>query len=258
MSLEEIAQGKIKYDYAQALGPSSEPPIGQSAIAAARCSGHNGAMARVLLGVTGGIAAYKACELYACSCRRATTWCRSSRPAPSGSFAPRRSCARAARARGRSLSAPRARRPARRRAAHREHAREARARAGRRRADRGGARARGPVLVAPAMNTRMWAHPATRANVETLRARGVELVGPDEGELAEGEVGARADGRARGDRARGRGAARRRRHARREARARDRRRDARAGRRGAVRRQPLVGPDGRRASRRRLDGAGQR
>jgi phosphopantothenoylcysteine decarboxylase/phosphopantothenate--cysteine ligase len=48
---------------------------------------------------------------------------------------------------------------------------------------------RGPVLVAPAMNPRMWAHPATRANVETLVARGVELVGPDEGELAEGEWG---------------------------------------------------------------------
>jgi phosphopantothenoylcysteine decarboxylase/phosphopantothenate--cysteine ligase len=48
---------------------------------------------------------------------------------------------------------------------------------------------RGPVLVAPAMNPRMWAHPATRANVETLTARGVELVGPDEGETAEGEWG---------------------------------------------------------------------
>jgi phosphopantothenoylcysteine decarboxylase/phosphopantothenate--cysteine ligase len=48
---------------------------------------------------------------------------------------------------------------------------------------------RGPVLVAPAMNPRMWAAAATRANVETLRARGVELVGPDEGELAEGEWG---------------------------------------------------------------------
>ena len=47
----------------------------------------------------------------------------------------------------------------------------------------------GPVLVAPAMNTRMWLHPATQANVETLRARGVELVGPVEGELAEGEEG---------------------------------------------------------------------
>jgi phosphopantothenoylcysteine decarboxylase/phosphopantothenate--cysteine ligase len=48
---------------------------------------------------------------------------------------------------------------------------------------------RGPVLVAPAMNPRMWAHPATRANVETLRARGIELIGPDEGEMAEGEWG---------------------------------------------------------------------
>jgi phosphopantothenoylcysteine decarboxylase/phosphopantothenate--cysteine ligase len=48
---------------------------------------------------------------------------------------------------------------------------------------------RGPVLVAPAMNPRMWAHPATRANAEALRARGVVLVGPDEGETAEGELG---------------------------------------------------------------------
>ncbi len=48
---------------------------------------------------------------------------------------------------------------------------------------------RGPVLVAPAMNTRMWEHEATQANVATLRARGVELIGPDSGELAEGEVG---------------------------------------------------------------------
>jgi phosphopantothenoylcysteine decarboxylase/phosphopantothenate--cysteine ligase len=48
---------------------------------------------------------------------------------------------------------------------------------------------RGPILVAPAMNPRMWAHAATRANVETLRSRGVELVGPDEGEMAEGEWG---------------------------------------------------------------------
>jgi phosphopantothenoylcysteine decarboxylase / phosphopantothenate---cysteine ligase len=48
---------------------------------------------------------------------------------------------------------------------------------------------RGPVLVAPAMNPRMWAAAATRANVTTLVGRGVELVGPDEGELAEGEWG---------------------------------------------------------------------
>ena len=47
----------------------------------------------------------------------------------------------------------------------------------------------GPVLVAPAMNARMWEHPATQANVATLRERGVQIVGPAEGELAEGEEG---------------------------------------------------------------------
>ncbi len=48
---------------------------------------------------------------------------------------------------------------------------------------------RGPVVVAPAMNTAMWHHPATQANLETLLARGVAVVGPATGELAEGEVG---------------------------------------------------------------------
>jgi phosphopantothenoylcysteine decarboxylase/phosphopantothenate--cysteine ligase len=48
---------------------------------------------------------------------------------------------------------------------------------------------RGPILVAPAMNPRMWSHAATRANAEMLRSRGVVLVGPDEGETAEGELG---------------------------------------------------------------------
>jgi phosphopantothenoylcysteine decarboxylase/phosphopantothenate--cysteine ligase len=48
---------------------------------------------------------------------------------------------------------------------------------------------RGPLVVAPAMNDRMWSHPATQANVELLRARGVEFVGPAEGELAEGGSG---------------------------------------------------------------------
>src|SRR3954452_19182588 len=47
----------------------------------------------------------------------------------------------------------------------------------------------GPVVAAPAMNPRMWAHPATRENVETLRRRGIELVGPEQGDTAEGEVG---------------------------------------------------------------------
>src|SRR5687767_12670428 len=43
----------------------------------------------------------------------------------------------------------------------------------------------GPVLVAPAMNHRMWAHPATQRNLRTLLGRGVEVIGPEEGELAE-------------------------------------------------------------------------
>jgi len=47
----------------------------------------------------------------------------------------------------------------------------------------------GPVVVAPAMNTRMWEHPATQANLELLLSRGVDTVGPASGELAEGEVG---------------------------------------------------------------------
>jgi phosphopantothenoylcysteine decarboxylase / phosphopantothenate---cysteine ligase len=48
---------------------------------------------------------------------------------------------------------------------------------------------RGPILLAPAMNPRMWSHPATKANVRVLVERGVRLVGPDEGETAEGEWG---------------------------------------------------------------------
>jgi phosphopantothenoylcysteine decarboxylase/phosphopantothenate--cysteine ligase len=48
---------------------------------------------------------------------------------------------------------------------------------------------RGPILVAPAMNHRMWSHPATQTNARTLVERGVELIGPEEGELAEGESG---------------------------------------------------------------------
>ncbi|MDR3518622.1 MAG: bifunctional phosphopantothenoylcysteine decarboxylase/phosphopantothenate--cysteine ligase CoaBC [Azospirillaceae bacterium] len=47
-----------------------------------------------------------------------------------------------------------------------------------------------PVLVAPAMNSMMWAHPATQANLATLERRGVRRVGPGSGELACGETGA--------------------------------------------------------------------
>ncbi|MBB2759821.1 UNVERIFIED_ORG: phosphopantothenoylcysteine decarboxylase/phosphopantothenate--cysteine ligase [Xanthomonas campestris] len=46
-----------------------------------------------------------------------------------------------------------------------------------------------PLTVAPAMNHRMWLHPATQANVATLSARGVRVVGPEDGPLAEGESG---------------------------------------------------------------------
>jgi phosphopantothenoylcysteine decarboxylase/phosphopantothenate--cysteine ligase len=46
-----------------------------------------------------------------------------------------------------------------------------------------------PVIVAPAMNVKMWEHAATRANVETLRARGVRVVEPGSGYLACGMVG---------------------------------------------------------------------
>jgi phosphopantothenoylcysteine decarboxylase/phosphopantothenate--cysteine ligase len=45
------------------------------------------------------------------------------------------------------------------------------------------------VLVAPAMNLRMWLHPATQANMAALRARGVAVVGPEDGEMACHEYG---------------------------------------------------------------------
>lgn len=46
-----------------------------------------------------------------------------------------------------------------------------------------------PVLAAPAMNVRMWQHPATRRNVATLRGDGVTVLEPDEGAMACGEFG---------------------------------------------------------------------
>jgi phosphopantothenoylcysteine decarboxylase/phosphopantothenate--cysteine ligase len=47
-----------------------------------------------------------------------------------------------------------------------------------------------PVVVAPAMNVNMWNHAATQENIDTLRARGVKIVNPDEGYLACGTIGA--------------------------------------------------------------------
>ncbi len=46
-----------------------------------------------------------------------------------------------------------------------------------------------PVLIAPAMNVRMWDHPATQRNIKTLKSDGVASVGPNEGDMACGEYG---------------------------------------------------------------------
>ncbi|MFT4619510.1 MAG: phosphopantothenoylcysteine decarboxylase/phosphopantothenate--cysteine ligase [Sulfitobacter sp.] len=46
-----------------------------------------------------------------------------------------------------------------------------------------------PVMIAPAMNVRMWQHPATQRNLATLRADAIAVLGPDEGEMACGEFG---------------------------------------------------------------------
>ena len=46
-----------------------------------------------------------------------------------------------------------------------------------------------PTLFAPAMNNRMWANPATQANIETLKKRGFQIIGPEEGRLACGTSG---------------------------------------------------------------------
>src|SRR2546421_2144840 len=48
---------------------------------------------------------------------------------------------------------------------------------------------RAPILLAPAMNGKMWEHPATVDNVEKLKARGIEFIGPEEGMLACGYEG---------------------------------------------------------------------
>jgi phosphopantothenoylcysteine decarboxylase/phosphopantothenate--cysteine ligase len=46
-----------------------------------------------------------------------------------------------------------------------------------------------PILIAPAMNGKMWLHPATQANVQILKGRGVEFIGPEEGMLSCGYEG---------------------------------------------------------------------
>ena len=121
-----------------------------------------------------------------------------------------------------------------------------------------------PVLVAPAMNVRMWQHPATQRNLATLRGDGVAFVGPDDGEMACGEVRARPHGRAATTIAdaeahfgRCSTATRLRRPLAGRRDARHLRPDARAHRSGALHRQPLVGQAGPR-HRRSAGGAGRR
>src|SRR5262249_26381619 len=46
-----------------------------------------------------------------------------------------------------------------------------------------------PVLMAPAMNVRMWLHPSTQQNLAALKAAGIRFVGPNDGEMACGEFG---------------------------------------------------------------------
>ncbi len=48
---------------------------------------------------------------------------------------------------------------------------------------------RGPLLVAPAMNPRMWEHPAVQANIAILKQRGAEIIGPGVGRVACGDTG---------------------------------------------------------------------
>ena len=105
-----------------------------------------------------------------------------------------------------------------------------------------------PVVIAPAMHTEMWRHPATQANIATLRSRGVTVVGPAVGQLTGADSG---PGRmeepdvivaAALERAAASGSPRPRRPPRR----RDRRRHARAARPRALPRQPLQRQAGRR------------
>ena len=46
-----------------------------------------------------------------------------------------------------------------------------------------------PIMIAPAMNVQMWGHAATQDNVEVLKTRGVNFIGPEEGDMACGEYG---------------------------------------------------------------------
>jgi phosphopantothenoylcysteine decarboxylase / phosphopantothenate---cysteine ligase len=158
--------------------------------------GHNEAMARILLGITGGIAAYKACELVRLLVKaghdvlplptrgaerfvRAETFFALARKAQSDDPYPHNAYPHLERADLLVIAPLTANTLAKLAHGLADDVLTEAALAH-----------RGPILVAPAMNTRMWEHPATQANAATLRERGVELIGPEAGELAEGEVGA--------------------------------------------------------------------
>ncbi len=180
MSLEEISQGKIKYEYPKKLTLSGD----------ARCRGHNVAVARILLGVTGGIAAYKACELLRAARRAGTTCCRSSRPAPSASSRPRPST--------RSRASPQTDDPY----PHLTRAdalviapltANTLAKLAHGLADNVLTEAalahRGPFLVAPGDEHAHVGAPGDAGEPRAPAPAGRGLVGPEEGELAEGEAG---------------------------------------------------------------------
>jgi phosphopantothenoylcysteine decarboxylase / phosphopantothenate---cysteine ligase len=152
--------------------------------------GHNGRMARVLLGVTGGIAAYKACELLRLLVRA------------DHEVVPLVTRGADRFVRRETFEALAGRSPRESAYPHLERAdllviapltANTLARIAQGLADDLVTEAAlahdGRTLVAPAMNTRMWLNPATQANVQLLRERGIELIGPAEGELAEGETG---------------------------------------------------------------------
>ena len=106
-----------------------------------------------------------------------------------------------------------------------------------------------PVLVAPAMNVNMWNHPATQANLEILRQRGVRIVEPGTGELACGMVGAGRMAEPEAIAAAVLGDAGTAQRSGRRSGAGDRGRHARGARPGALHRQPLQRQDGLRAGR---------
>jgi phosphopantothenoylcysteine decarboxylase/phosphopantothenate--cysteine ligase len=155
-----------------------------------RRSGHNVGMARVLLGVTGGIAAYKACELTRLLVRAGHEVTPILTPEAERFVTAQTFEALARREMPRELF---------------PHLVEADllvvaplsantlAKLAQGLADnvltQTALAYEGPVVAAPAMNPRMWANPATQANAAALRERGVELIGPAEGETAEGEAG---------------------------------------------------------------------